>query len=288
MSKLIDIKGQRFNHLTVLSDAGADSRRERLWRCRCDCGQETVVTGSYIRSGHTKTCGCRIGQGLDLAERRFGKLTALRKLPPSKKRATARTDAQWVCLCACGREKTVMTGELVSGHITTCGNCAFGRYAFIGDTAVCHLENGDFFTIDRKDHALISKYRWWNNGHGYYVTSVAGKKLSLHDLLLPPQPGAFRDHINRDKSDNRRVNLRYASAAENQRNRGLQRNNTSGFIGVSWHRSFGKCRALIECGGKSINLGQYNAPEEAARVRDRAALVYFCLLYTSPSPRDTR
>lgn len=164
-------------------------------------------------------------------------------------------------------EKKGNAGELGSGRVTTCGNCAFGRYEFIGDTAVCHLESGDFFTIDRKDHALISKYRWWNDGHGYYVTSVNGKHLFLHDLLLPSQPGVFRDHINRDKSDNQRVNLRYASAAENQRNRGLQRNNTSGFIGVSWHRRYGQYRALIECGGRSISLGRYAAPEEAARAR---------------------
>jgi len=267
--------GQRFNHLTVLGEAGTDPRREKLWRCRCDCGQEVVVTGSYLRTGHTKTCGCRIGQGLGLTGRRFGKLTAMRKLPPSEKRLAARTDAQWVCRCDCGREKTVLSGELVSGRVTTCGNCAYGRYEFVGDMAVCRLESGGSFTIDREDHALISKYRWWNDSHGYYVTSVNGKHRFLHDLLLPSQPGLFRDHINRDKSDNRRVNLRYASAAENQRNRGLQRNNTSGFIGVSWHRSYGKYRALIECGGKSIKLGRYVAPEEAARVRDKAALEYF-------------
>ncbi len=49
--------GQRFGQLTVI---GYDGRRggKHYWRCRCDCGQQTVVCQSNLQSGHTKSCGC--------------------------------------------------------------------------------------------------------------------------------------------------------------------------------------------------------------------------------------
>jgi hypothetical protein len=53
MARFIDITGQRFNALTVLEYIG-----NRRWRCRCDCGQETVVFSTNIRRGHTTSCGC--------------------------------------------------------------------------------------------------------------------------------------------------------------------------------------------------------------------------------------
>lgn len=47
-----------FGMLTVIERAGSDSRKEATWRCRCECGDVTIVTGSRLRSGGTKSCGC--------------------------------------------------------------------------------------------------------------------------------------------------------------------------------------------------------------------------------------
>jgi hypothetical protein len=57
MSK-INILGKRFGRLTVIADAGIDHRREAKWRCRCDCGNEHETTGSNLRNGTTRSCGC--------------------------------------------------------------------------------------------------------------------------------------------------------------------------------------------------------------------------------------
>jgi hypothetical protein len=54
----IDISGQRFGRLTVLRLEGRSDRRESLWRCRCDCGGETVAESRSLRRGHTSSCGC--------------------------------------------------------------------------------------------------------------------------------------------------------------------------------------------------------------------------------------
>lgn len=58
MGKFIDLTGTRFNMLTVIERVGTDSSGRVLWKCICDCGNETVVPSYCLTSGHTKSCGC--------------------------------------------------------------------------------------------------------------------------------------------------------------------------------------------------------------------------------------
>ena len=60
MGAKLNLTGQRFGKLTVLRPAEI-IRGRTAWVCRCDCGQETVVRTSCLRSGHTKSCGCTGG-----------------------------------------------------------------------------------------------------------------------------------------------------------------------------------------------------------------------------------
>jgi hypothetical protein len=60
--RLIDLTGQRFGKLIVVEYAGRNERRESLWRCHCDCGNESIVRGDVLRRGTTESCGC--GKGL--------------------------------------------------------------------------------------------------------------------------------------------------------------------------------------------------------------------------------
>ena len=60
--KKIDLTGQRYGKLTVLAPADNIGART-AWRCQCDCGRETVVTTSRLRSGHTRSCGCICSPG---------------------------------------------------------------------------------------------------------------------------------------------------------------------------------------------------------------------------------
>lgn len=57
MSNLIDLTGQQFGRLTVLSRAESCGKRVR-WLCKCSCGKEKVATGYDLRSGNTRSCGC--------------------------------------------------------------------------------------------------------------------------------------------------------------------------------------------------------------------------------------
>ena len=53
-----DLTGRRFNHLTVISRFHENSKTHARWLCRCDCGNETVVTSDHLKSGNTTSCGC--------------------------------------------------------------------------------------------------------------------------------------------------------------------------------------------------------------------------------------
>ena len=56
--KLVDRTGQVFGKLVVLEQAGRDKLKKVLWRCRCDCGNETVVVSGSLVTGNTTSCGC--------------------------------------------------------------------------------------------------------------------------------------------------------------------------------------------------------------------------------------
>ena len=58
MSRLIDMAGMRFEKLLVIERINKDEHGQAKWLCKCDCGNKTVVLGSNLRRGKTKSCGC--------------------------------------------------------------------------------------------------------------------------------------------------------------------------------------------------------------------------------------
>lgn len=57
MGKFIDLTGQKFNRLTVVSRAESNGKKV-LWNCKCDCGSEAIVISGHLKNGNTKSCGC--------------------------------------------------------------------------------------------------------------------------------------------------------------------------------------------------------------------------------------
>lgn len=82
-------------------------------------------------------------------------------------------------------------------------------------------------------------------------------------VLYGEWPDNEIDHINMDRSDNREANLRTANHSENNFNRSVQSNNTSGLKGVSWHKKGQKWRAHIALHGKQRHLGLFSTSDEA-------------------------
>ena len=107
------------------------------------------------------------------------------------------------------------------------------------------------------------------NPNGYVHIQIDYKKYQAHRLIWLYVYGEFPekslDHINEVKDDNRLVNLRLATHQENHQNQSSpQTNNTSGYLGVCWHKQHGKWLARIMANGKHKHLGLFNTAEEAS------------------------
>jgi len=129
-----------------------------------------------------------------------------------------------------------------------------------------------YAAIDIDDAAWASQWRWFLNIHGYAArhdwdgTTKTDRTVMLHRELLGLAYGDRRrgDHINRDRLNNRRSNLRLATHAENMQNKNAYRGGTSHYRGVCWNEHTRKWQASLRVNGKSINLGGFADELEAA------------------------
>ena len=108
------------------------------------------------------------------------------------------------------------------------------------------------------------------DGNKYPVIKISGTLYRSHRLAWLYVHGTWPryeiDHINGDREDFRLSNLRDVSHAANMHNRvNPNKNNRSGFLGVSWHKPCKKWEAAIRVADKKVLLGRFDTPEEAAR-----------------------
>jgi HNH endonuclease/AP2 domain len=142
------------------------------------------------------------------------------------------------------------------------------------------LTSGGVAIVDEADFEMLSVMRWRANDRGYVVTWSTRDPSSrgyskMHRMVMLPEPGQEIDHINGDKLDNRRANLRVCTRAENNRNRSIHRNNQSGLKGVFWHSRDRRWRAKIQVDGQRLHLGNFADKADAARAYDIAATEHF-------------
>lgn len=136
------------------------------------------------------------------------------------------------------------------------------------------LTRGFVAIVDDEDYARVSGFKWYLHGcgfHGYYARTACRKLM--HRFIISPPNGLPVDHKNGDKPDNRKSNLRVCTVAGNQHNRGARSDNTSGFKGVSFHKSARKWVAVICLDSKNRHLGCFATKEDAARAYNEAAII---------------
>lgn len=140
------------------------------------------------------------------------------------------------------------------------------------------LTSGNISKISDADLELVSKHNWYENDQGYAYTKYYkdGKQIQLrmHRLIMNTPDGKDTDHINRNRLDNRRSNLRIVDRTTNNFNTGLYSHNTSGHKGVGWHKAAGKWVARIQYRGKTIHLGCFNDIKNAISARKLAEEQY--------------
>jgi len=138
-----------------------------------------------------------------------------------------------------------------------------------------NLTNSPFYTVvDDEDYERLSAYSWRLSTKGYVVCSIDGGKsyIMMHNVVMNVPNGSGVDHINQNKLDNYRTNLRLVSNSTNGQNRKPFRNNTSRFKGVSFKKATGRWQASIKVNYTAKHLGYFDTVEEAARAYDAAAI----------------
>ena len=109
------------------------------------------------------------------------------------------------------------------------------------------------------------------NKLGYTQVTIDNKIYLAHRLAWLYFYGCFPanklDHVNRIRDDNRIENLRAATQRENKQNVSMQRNNTSGAMGVCWDKSSNKWRAYVRADGRLMHLGLHTSIEAARAAR---------------------
>ena len=227
MTKIKDISGQRFGRLTVIENAPKpkDCKLETsFWRCRCDCGNEKIVSKVCLKNGNTKSCGC-----LQIEVKKERMLTM-------------------------NQEKKKYNNFEVSGDLTT-----------------IFLKDGTGFTIDTTDKDYILGF-YWIEQNGYITTQIKTEECKkgrrkikkLHQILIPDVPTGFEvDHIDRNKRNNTRKNLRIVTHQENMQNTGILKTNKTGFKNISFDKSSGKYLVVFGFKNKKYYVGRFDKIEDA-------------------------
>lgn len=174
-----------------------------------------------------------------------------------------------ICKCDCGTIASVDVYSLHHNLTQSCGHCK--RIIREGKYMRCIMKNDTSFIFDPEDEDIVKQHSW-SIARGHIRTVINGKTIYLHRLIMNCPDGVEVDHINMDKSDNRRCNLRIASHAENQRNRSAHKNNTSGYKGVCLEKRTGKYFAYINSNGCRYYLGRFANKELAAQAYNQAAI----------------
>ena len=123
--------------------------------------------------------------------------------------------------------------------------------------------------------------RQHNDGRGYLKIKLCKngdmKNHKVHRLVAEafcknPNVKKYVDHIDNNRANNHYTNLRWVSSSENNRNKQVTSSNTSGYVGVSWHKQTNKWSASYKLNYKKNHLGYFNTKEDAGRAYDRAVL----------------
>ncbi len=149
------------------------------------------------------------------------------------------------------------------------------------------LEDGHYAIVDEADYEMLTQWNW-RYYNGYAARQEQRKTIYMHRQILNPSKSMLVDHINRNKLDNRRANLRTCTRRQNIHNQAAKRGSISKFKGVEYRRDRQKYFARIRYQGKRLWLGTFTSEIEAAQAYDRAAQKYFGPYAHLNFPQDHR
>ena len=136
------------------------------------------------------------------------------------------------------------------------------------------LTQGKYALVDNEDFEELSKWKWCFNGR-YAIRRKNHRTIYMHRVINNTLEGFETDHINRNKLDNRRKNLRSVTASQNRINLNIRKDNTSGYKGITWDKLKQRWKARIWIQGEQIVLGSFKQIKSASEARSKAELEYY-------------
>lgn len=159
MGIFIDLTGQKFDRLKVVSRSGKTKCCDSTWICECECGNVKTVASGDLKKGSTKSCGCkRNSVRFDLTGQKFGMLTVIDRAPNSNTNQT-----RWNCVCECGGYTMSHASHLTGGLSKSCGCVKAVRSAIMGAAKAIDLTGkvfGYLTVINRDENGKHGGVKW--------------------------------------------------------------------------------------------------------------------------------
>lgn len=162
------------------------------------------------------------------------------------------------------------TCSIKCGAVIKRGNRISNKYKIFGDICTINLGGGHETIIESIDKNKVIGHKW--RMHGGYCVSMGGmvdwskrKSITLHGIILGNIKGKIIDHINRNKLDNRRSNLRHCNSSQNSINRARKGNKYSRYHGVYFNEFHNKWYAYICKNGVRTKSEFMNTEIDAAK-----------------------
>lgn len=141
------------------------------------------------------------------------------------------------------------------------------KYVVKDDCIEIVTTKGEVILIDKSDEAIARTHCWYVDSKGYAHGNFNKTHVRLHRLILNPPKGLVIDHVNHNKLDNRRVNLRVVTNQMNLFNLVEGKNNKSGKVGVHFNKQSQKWCSQITLDGKIISSKLFDNKDDAIRNR---------------------
>ena len=249
--------GDRFGYVTVLEEVQRDAHGHRSYRCKCDCGNVFVTTAGNLYSNPNHRCRkCASSLSGKPRENLVGKVfPAWEVLSENGYVGKVFT---YKCKCRrCGNISIRNVGQIKARKSALCEKCGPDYHFEInGDTAQGTLPDGTKFLIDTEDVPWVSK-KYWHMGKGNYIIGENAERFH-RSILGITDSKIFVDHINRDRLDCRKKNLRAVTPRENSYNHSKVSSNRTGYIGVYYSTHSRTYEVKVGYNGKRIYLGSSN------------------------------
>ncbi len=253
---------EKFGKLTVLKELGHNKIL-----CKCDCGNTKIMNKSNVKNGHTSSCGCaqhdprkivrhsksdpyKGGERKyrtkedrkQLIGQRFGRLTVLKECG----------GGYALCRCDCGNEKKIKWNHLLTGNTKSCG--CLNKETFNRIRRNIEGQKFNMLTILKElGHGnILCRCDCGNTKIMNKANVIRGYSKSCgclhHGCMKPIKRSILKK---------------------------LPKNNHSGTVGVSWNKWANKWNSKISYKGKPINLGYFDAMDDAVKARKEAEKIYY-------------